>query len=132
MQTRDLVAALADGQGWSGSELARRFGVTRAAVWKRLDELREQRRQAHVLHGEAVAARVQAERLREIALARAARSGDQRRLVSCDPAVLRELEHLSLAQAARRAVVDVLDRRFALFDDALALLLLRFHQTELA
>lgn len=41
MQTRDLVAALADGRGWSGSELARRFGVTRAAVWKRLDELRE-------------------------------------------------------------------------------------------
>jgi len=40
MQTRDLVAALADGRGWSGSELARRFGVTRAAVWKRLDELR--------------------------------------------------------------------------------------------
>ena len=27
MQTRDLVAALADGRGWSGSELARRFGV---------------------------------------------------------------------------------------------------------
>jgi BirA family biotin operon repressor/biotin-[acetyl-CoA-carboxylase] ligase len=41
MQTRDLVAALADGRGWSGSELARRFGVTRAAVWKRLDELRQ-------------------------------------------------------------------------------------------
>jgi BirA family biotin operon repressor/biotin-[acetyl-CoA-carboxylase] ligase len=41
MQTRDLVAALADGRSWSGSELARRFGVTRAAVWKRLDELRQ-------------------------------------------------------------------------------------------
>lgn len=41
MQTRDLVAALADGRGCSGSELARRFGVTRAAVWKRLDELRQ-------------------------------------------------------------------------------------------
>ena len=41
MQARDLVAALADGQAWSGSELARRFGVTRAAVWKRLDELRD-------------------------------------------------------------------------------------------
>lgn len=41
MQTRDLVAALADGRPWSGSELARRFGVTRAAVWKRLDELRQ-------------------------------------------------------------------------------------------
>lgn len=41
MQTRELVAALADGHGWSGSELARRFGVTRAAVWKRLDELRQ-------------------------------------------------------------------------------------------
>lgn len=41
MQTRDLVVALADGRGWSGSELARRFGVTRAAVWKRLDELRQ-------------------------------------------------------------------------------------------
>lgn len=41
MQLRDLVAALADGRAWSGSELARRFGVTRAAVWKRLDELRE-------------------------------------------------------------------------------------------
>lgn len=41
MQTRDLVAALADGRSWSGNELARRFGVTRAAVWKRLDELRQ-------------------------------------------------------------------------------------------
>jgi BirA family biotin operon repressor/biotin-[acetyl-CoA-carboxylase] ligase len=41
MQTRDLVAALADGECRSGSELARRFGVTRAAVWKRLAELRE-------------------------------------------------------------------------------------------
>ncbi|GMV28351.1 MAG: hypothetical protein AMXMBFR59_04760 [Rhodanobacteraceae bacterium] len=41
MQARDLVAALADGSSWSGSELARRFGVTRAAVWKRLDELRQ-------------------------------------------------------------------------------------------
>lgn len=41
MQTRDLVAALADGQPRSGSELARCFGVTRAAVWKRLDELRQ-------------------------------------------------------------------------------------------
>ena len=41
MQTRDLVAALADGEPCSGSELARRFGVTRAAVWKRLSELRE-------------------------------------------------------------------------------------------
>ncbi|HSX61381.1 MAG TPA: biotin--[acetyl-CoA-carboxylase] ligase [Tahibacter sp.] len=41
MQARDLVAALADGRSWSGSDLAQRFGVTRAAVWKRLDELRE-------------------------------------------------------------------------------------------
>lgn len=41
MLTRDLVAALADGRPWSGNELARRFGVTRAAVWKRLDELRQ-------------------------------------------------------------------------------------------
>lgn len=41
MQARDLVAVLADGRSWSGSELARRFGVTRAAVWKRLDELRQ-------------------------------------------------------------------------------------------
>lgn len=40
MQLRDLVAALADGQAHSGSALALRFGVTRAAVWKRLDELR--------------------------------------------------------------------------------------------
>lgn len=40
MHSRDLVAALADGQDWSGSELARRFGVSRAAVWKHLDELR--------------------------------------------------------------------------------------------
>ncbi|MBL8299539.1 MAG: biotin--[acetyl-CoA-carboxylase] ligase [Rhodanobacteraceae bacterium] len=40
MQTRDLVAALADGRDWSGNELAQRFGVTRAAVWKRLAELR--------------------------------------------------------------------------------------------
>jgi BirA family transcriptional regulator, biotin operon repressor / biotin---[acetyl-CoA-carboxylase] ligase len=41
MQTRDLVAVLADGQPRSGSDLARRFGVTRAAVWKHLAELRE-------------------------------------------------------------------------------------------
>lgn len=40
MQARDLVAALAEGAGCSGSALAQRFGVTRAAVWKRLDELR--------------------------------------------------------------------------------------------
>lgn len=41
MQLRDLVAALADGRAHSGSALAQRFGVTRAAVWKRLDELRD-------------------------------------------------------------------------------------------
>lgn len=40
MQLRDLVAVLADGQAHSGSTLAQRFGVTRAAVWKRLEELR--------------------------------------------------------------------------------------------
>lgn len=40
MQARDLVAALAEGAVCSGSALAQRFGVTRAAVWKRLDELR--------------------------------------------------------------------------------------------
>ena len=40
MQARDLVAALAAGDALSGSALAARFGVTRAAVWKRIEELR--------------------------------------------------------------------------------------------
>jgi BirA family transcriptional regulator, biotin operon repressor / biotin---[acetyl-CoA-carboxylase] ligase len=41
MQARNLVAALVGAEALSGSELARRFGVTRAAVWKRLEELRQ-------------------------------------------------------------------------------------------
>jgi BirA family biotin operon repressor/biotin-[acetyl-CoA-carboxylase] ligase len=36
---QDLVAALADGAHHSGQELARTFGVTRAAVWKHVREL---------------------------------------------------------------------------------------------
>ncbi|MEO8671858.1 MAG: biotin--[acetyl-CoA-carboxylase] ligase [Tahibacter sp.] len=40
MQPRDLLHALADGTPIHGSDLARRFGVTRAAVWKRIEELR--------------------------------------------------------------------------------------------
>ncbi|MCE3001275.1 MAG: biotin--[acetyl-CoA-carboxylase] ligase [Xanthomonadaceae bacterium] len=40
MRLDDLLAALAHPQGASGSELAARFGVTRAAVWKRIEALR--------------------------------------------------------------------------------------------
>lgn len=36
----DLFAALAAGDSVSGSELARRFGVTRAAIWKQMQGLR--------------------------------------------------------------------------------------------
>ena len=40
MILRELLAALATDDGISGSALARRFGVTRAAVWKRIAQLR--------------------------------------------------------------------------------------------
>ncbi|UXI67799.1 biotin--[acetyl-CoA-carboxylase] ligase [Tahibacter amnicola] len=40
MQPKELVLALSDGKACSGSALAARFGVTRAAVWKRIEELR--------------------------------------------------------------------------------------------
>ncbi|MEO6076456.1 MAG: biotin--[acetyl-CoA-carboxylase] ligase [Dokdonella sp.] len=36
-----LIAALADGAVVSGSELARRLGITRAAIWKRIESLRD-------------------------------------------------------------------------------------------
>ena len=41
MQPRELAALLADGAPHSGADLAARFGVTRAAVWKHIEELRE-------------------------------------------------------------------------------------------
>jgi BirA family biotin operon repressor/biotin-[acetyl-CoA-carboxylase] ligase len=41
MTLADVLAALARPGGVSGSELASRFGVTRAAVWKRIAALRE-------------------------------------------------------------------------------------------
>lgn len=40
MRLDELLAALARPQGVSGSEMAARFGVTRAAVWKRIQALR--------------------------------------------------------------------------------------------
>lgn len=40
MLARDLVQCLADGAAHSGAALAARFGVTRAAVWKHIEELR--------------------------------------------------------------------------------------------
>jgi BirA family biotin operon repressor/biotin-[acetyl-CoA-carboxylase] ligase len=40
MRLDELLAALARPGGASGSELATRFGVTRAAVWKRIEALR--------------------------------------------------------------------------------------------
>lgn len=36
-----LIASLADGRTVSGSELAQRLGISRAAVWKRMQNLRE-------------------------------------------------------------------------------------------
>lgn len=42
MQPRDLLAMLADGVPVSGAELAARGGLTRAAVWKQVEHLREQ------------------------------------------------------------------------------------------
>jgi BirA family biotin operon repressor/biotin-[acetyl-CoA-carboxylase] ligase len=41
MTLRELLDALAQPGGVSGSELAARFGITRAAVWKRIVQLRE-------------------------------------------------------------------------------------------
>lgn len=40
MQARQLLAALAPGQAISGAQLAERFGVTRAAIWKQVEALR--------------------------------------------------------------------------------------------
>lgn len=40
LETRDVLQALASGRPLSGSELAARAGVTRAAVWKHVDALR--------------------------------------------------------------------------------------------
>lgn len=38
---QQLIASLADGRTVSGSELAQRLGISRAAVWKRMQNLRE-------------------------------------------------------------------------------------------
>src|SRR5690606_29330545 len=81
-----------------------------------LDELCEERRQAQVLHAEAVAAGVVTEGLGEVALAHAAGAGNDDALVRLDPPILREFEHLGLAQAARGSVVDVLDGGGALLE----------------
>lgn len=40
MLAQDLARCLADGAAHSGAALAARFGVTRAAVWKHVEELR--------------------------------------------------------------------------------------------
>lgn len=40
MQAQDLLTALADGATVSGSQLAERAGVTRAAIWKQVESLR--------------------------------------------------------------------------------------------
>ncbi|GAB3030073.1 bifunctional biotin--[acetyl-CoA-carboxylase] ligase/biotin operon repressor BirA [Oleiagrimonas citrea] len=42
MQPRELLAALADGAPLSGADLARQLGLTRAAVWKQVEQLRQQ------------------------------------------------------------------------------------------
>ncbi len=42
MHPRELLAALADGVPVSGAELAARLGLTRAAVWKQVQHLRDQ------------------------------------------------------------------------------------------
>lgn len=41
LQSRELLRALASGRPVSGADLARRMGVTRAAVWKHVEALRE-------------------------------------------------------------------------------------------
>ncbi len=41
MAPEELLRALADGKLHSGEELARHFGVTRAAVWKRMSQLED-------------------------------------------------------------------------------------------
>jgi len=42
MSSRELLAALAGGTPVSGAELATRLGLTRAAVWKQVQQLRDQ------------------------------------------------------------------------------------------
>ena len=42
MSARALLAALADGMPVSGADLATRLGLTRAAVWKQVQQLRDQ------------------------------------------------------------------------------------------
>lgn len=40
MQAQQLLAALASGETVSGAQLAERFGITRAAIWKQVEALR--------------------------------------------------------------------------------------------
>ncbi len=40
VKLRDLLQAIAEDPGTSGSALASRFGVTRAAIWKQVKALR--------------------------------------------------------------------------------------------
>ena len=61
-----------------------------------LDEEVQERRQAQVLDGEAAAAGVLAEGLRDKALAGSGGPGDEDRLMGGDPAVLREFQELLL------------------------------------
>jgi BirA family biotin operon repressor/biotin-[acetyl-CoA-carboxylase] ligase len=46
-----LVAALASGEEWSGSALAATLGVTRAAIWKQIEQLRALGLDVHAVAG---------------------------------------------------------------------------------
>src|SRR5262245_10869585 len=47
----DLIAALADGRFHTGDELGRRFGVTRAAIWKAARKLADFGLEVHSVRG---------------------------------------------------------------------------------
>ena len=80
IEARDLLMALGEGAASSGSALAQRFGVTRAAIWKQIEQLRS------------------------LGVPVVARPGEGYRLVR--PISLLDASAISRAMNARRAVGD--------------------------
>jgi hypothetical protein len=76
-------------------------------------EVGEQPWHAGVMHGEAVAAGLLPQRAGQPRLADPARAGDEQIAMFGDPAAGGELLEQRLVELARRAVVDILDRRLA-------------------
>jgi BirA family biotin operon repressor/biotin-[acetyl-CoA-carboxylase] ligase len=85
MLARDLAQLLADGQAHSGAALATHFGVTRAAVWKHIEELREAGLSIDAAAGQGYR------------LSRALELLDSQRILAALPAALQQRVHVAVS-----------------------------------